>query len=49
MQYLHLLEFLAEDFWYKVLHTNTKIETNLDILQILPKCPKLNTTENYEI
>jgi hypothetical protein len=30
-------------------HTYTNIETNLEILFILPKDPKLNTTEQYEI
>ena len=30
-------------------HTYTDIETNLEILHTLPKGPKLNTTEQYEI
>ena len=30
-------------------HTYTNIETNLEILHILPKGPKLNTTKQYEI
>ena len=30
-------------------HTFTDIETNLEILHTLPKGPKLNTTEQYEI
>ena len=30
-------------------HTFTNIDTNLEILHTLPKGPKLNTTEQYEI
>ena len=30
-------------------HTYTVIETNLGILHILPKGPKLNTSKQYEI
>ena len=30
-------------------HTYINIETNLEILHILPKGPKLNSTEQYEI
>ena len=30
-------------------HTYTNIKTNLEILHILPKGPKLNTAEQYEI
>ena len=30
-------------------HSFTDIETNLEILHTLPKGPKLNTTEQYEI
>ena len=33
----------------KTYHTYTNIETNLDILHIIPKGPKLNTTEEYEM
>jgi hypothetical protein len=30
-------------------HTYSNIETNLEILDTLPKGPKLNNTEQYEI
>ena len=33
----------------KNIHIYTNIETNLEILHILPKGPRLNTTEQYEI
>ena len=34
---------------FNIHHTYTDIKTNLEILHILPKGPKLNTTEQYEI
>ena len=34
---------------FNTYHTYTNIEKNLEILHLLPKDPKLNTAEQYEI
>ena len=34
---------------FNINYTYTNIETKLEILLILPKCPKLNTTEQFEV
>ena len=44
----HIQSNFAEHI-FNTHHTYTDTETNLEILHILPKCPKLNTTEQYEI
>ena len=51
-EFLDQIELIKSNFAEHIFythHTFTDIETNLEILHTLPKGPKLNTTEQYEI